>query len=159
MKNNKPKNMKRALNRTYWISLAIGILIILTNIILQFTDFEHRLIDELFSLGFILIIMSAYALIKRKRNPSYAKQEELEAAGSDERIKQIGEKARSASWFITCGALMILLVTSWITDDQLYYALSSILLTMYPLYAVIVFIFIVHLASYFIAKAYYNKKM
>ena len=157
MKNN--KNTRKYLNILYWGTLVIGILMILTNIILQSIDFEHRLMDRLFSLGFIFIITSAYTLIKRKKNPSYAEQNDLEATGSDERIEQIGEKARSASWFITCGALMILLAASWIIDNQLYYAISFIFFMDNPLYAVTAFIFIVHFVSYFIAKAYYNKKM
>ena len=144
-------NLRKQLNILYWILLVISIFITVTGIALNFADFEfeykiiERIIERLPGFGVIMITVDIYFLIKRRKNPEYAKQEELELKGSDERLIQIRGKAFAASWIITAVILFTV------------FAVLSLIENEYDL--LIGIIAIVHGFSYYIAKACYNRKM
>ena len=139
-------NTNKTINITYLILLIVGIIIALTGIGLKMINYENKIADKIIFFGIAQTGVCAVFLIRRKTNAEYAKKENLEAKGSDERDIQIKGKAHTISWQVTEVILIIGSIVFWIMENRLY-ASASLLL------------FLIHDVSYYIAKAYYNKKM
>jgi len=141
-------NTNKIINRIYFTILIIGIIMTLIGIVLKIAgfEFEQKIVSGFIFAGIVTTIVCTVTLIRRKTNAEYVEQNNVEIGVGDERSIQIRGKAHTISWHITEFILIIGLIIFWIIENPLYSLMT-------------LFLLFFHNVSYYIAKAYYNKKM
>jgi len=136
--------------KSYIFYMGIGIFAVGLLLKLVFADAEGALLTIPFVLtgfgaGIIGVgVVNLYRLKLLKNNPEKAKQ--YEVAEKDERNIRLREKSGYATWYVTMFILAILSMTLLVLNDNLACWLTLGALT-------------IHIASFFVYIAIYNKKL